>query len=104
VEDLKAKLAVQEVELWHRNTDTEALIAKIGQQTDRLNLERAVADEEEQRLTPPRVSAADLGGGGAKVAAIQAEVSKQQRATEEDLAKAEPALQAAHAALNTLNR
>uniref|UniRef100_A0A671Z105 Dynein axonemal heavy chain 11 n=1 Tax=Sparus aurata TaxID=8175 RepID=A0A671Z105_SPAAU len=87
VEDLKAKLAVQEVELWQRNTDIEALIAKIGQQTDKLNQERAVADAEEQ-----------------KVAAIQAEVTKQQQETEEDLAKAEPALQAANAALNTLNR
>lgn len=38
------------------------------------------------------------------MAAIQAEVTKQQQDTEEDLAKAEPALQAANAALNTLNR
>lgn len=51
MEDLKAKLAVQEVELWQRNTDIEALLAKIGQQTDKLNLERAVADEEEQKVT-----------------------------------------------------
>ncbi|XP_034468683.1 dynein heavy chain 11, axonemal isoform X3 [Hippoglossus hippoglossus] len=87
VEDLKAKLAVQEVELWQRNADIEALIAKIGQQTDKLNQERAVADAEEQR-----------------VAAIQAKVTKQQQETEEDLIKAEPALQAANAALNTLNR
>ncbi|XP_069366837.1 dynein axonemal heavy chain 11 [Paralichthys olivaceus] len=87
VEDLKAKLAVQEVELWQRNTDIEALIAKIGQQTDKLNQERAVADAEEQR-----------------VAAIQAKVTKQQQETEDDLTKAEPALQAANAALNTLNR
>uniref|UniRef100_A0A3Q1K2D2 Dynein axonemal heavy chain 11 n=1 Tax=Anabas testudineus TaxID=64144 RepID=A0A3Q1K2D2_ANATE len=87
VEDLKAKLALQEVELWQRNSDIEALIAKIGQQTDKLNQERAVADAEEQR-----------------VAAIQAEVTKQQKDTEEDLVKAEPALQAANAALNTLNR
>ncbi|TNN78182.1 Dynein heavy chain 11, axonemal [Liparis tanakae] len=87
VEDLKAKLAVQEVELWQRNTDIEALIAKIGQQTDRLNQERAVADAEEQR-----------------VAAIQAKVTKQQQETEDDLVKAEPALQAANTALNTLNR
>lgn len=50
VEDLKAKLAVQEVELWQRNTDIEALIAKIGQQTDKLNQERAVADAEEQKV------------------------------------------------------
>ncbi|XP_061653101.1 dynein axonemal heavy chain 11 [Phyllopteryx taeniolatus] len=87
VEDLKAKLAAQKVELRQRNTDIEALISKIGQQTDNLNQERAVADAEEQ-----------------KVEAIQAEVGKQQRETENDLAKAEPALQAANAALNTLNR
>ncbi|XP_063046887.1 dynein axonemal heavy chain 11 [Engraulis encrasicolus] len=87
VEDLKAKLAVQEVELHQRNSDTEVLIAQIGQQTDKLNMERTIADAEEQR-----------------VAAIQAEVSKQQQETENDLAKAEPALQAANAALNTLNR
>uniref|UniRef100_A0A3Q2TME4 Dynein axonemal heavy chain 11 n=1 Tax=Fundulus heteroclitus TaxID=8078 RepID=A0A3Q2TME4_FUNHE len=87
VEDLKAKLAVQEVELWQRNSDIEALIAKIGQQTDKLNQERAVADAEEQ-----------------KVEAIQASVTKQQQDTEDDLAKAEPALQAANTALNTLNR
>ncbi|KAK6302905.1 hypothetical protein J4Q44_G00272600 [Coregonus suidteri] len=87
VEDLKAKLAVQEVELWQRNTDTEALISKIGQQTDKLNQERAVADAEEQR-----------------VGTIQAEVTTQQQQSEKDLAKAEPALQAANAALNTLNR
>lgn len=39
-----------------------------------------------------------------QVEAIQAEVTKQQQETEADLAKAEPALQAANAALNTLNR
>lgn len=50
VEDLKAKLALQEVELHHRNSDTEALIAKIGQQTDKLNQEKSVADAEEQRV------------------------------------------------------
>lgn len=50
VEDLKAKLAVQEVELWQRNSDIEALIAKIGQQTDKVNQERAVADAEEQKV------------------------------------------------------
>lgn len=50
MEDLKAKLALQEVELHHRNSDTEALIAKIGQQTDKLNQERSVADAEEQRV------------------------------------------------------
>ncbi|MGH0147735.1 UNVERIFIED_CONTAM: hypothetical protein FKN15_039853 [Acipenser sinensis] len=87
VEDLKAKLAIQEVELHQRNKEMEALIAKIGQQTEQLNQDKAIADAEEQR-----------------VAAIQAEVTKQQQESEEDLAKAEPALNAANAALNTLNR
>ncbi|KAM4626866.1 dynein axonemal heavy chain 11-like [Discoglossus pictus] len=87
VEDLKSKLANQEVELHQKNRDTEALIAKIGQQTEKLNQEKTVADAEER-----------------KVAAIQAEVTKQQKESVDDLAKAEPALQAANAALNTLNR
>lgn len=38
------------------------------------------------------------------MAAIQAEVSQKQRECEADLLKAEPALVAAKAALNTLNR
>lgn len=50
MEDLKAKLALQEVELHHRNSDTEALIAKIGQQTDKLNQEKSVADAEEHKV------------------------------------------------------
>lgn len=50
MEDLKAKLATQEVELQLRNTDTEALIAKIGQQSEKLSQERSVADAEEQRV------------------------------------------------------
>ncbi|KAJ6660734.1 hypothetical protein lerEdw1_017360 [Lerista edwardsae] len=87
VEDLKSKLAIQEMELQQRNKDAEALVDKIGQQTEKLSREKAAADEEEQ-----------------KVAAIQAEVTKQQQASENDLATAEPALSAANAALNTLNR
>lgn len=50
VEDLKAKLAIQEVELHQRNKDMEALIAKIGQQTEQLNQDKAIADAEEQRV------------------------------------------------------
>lgn len=55
MEDLKGKLAVQEVELNQRNIDTEALIAKIGQQTEKLNQEKAVADAEEQKVGCPLV-------------------------------------------------
>lgn len=115
VEDLKAKLALQEVELWQKNADIEALIAKIGQQTDKLNQERAVADAEEQKVRPvAQKRHFNIGQNESllllmdltlfQVAAIQTEVTKQQRETEEDLSKAEPALQAANAALNTLNR
>ncbi|XP_039379215.1 dynein heavy chain 11, axonemal isoform X8 [Mauremys reevesii] len=87
VEDLKSKLASQEAELQLRNQDAEALITKIGLQTEKVSQERATADAEER-----------------KVVAIQTEVSLKQRECEDDLVKAEPALVAATAALNTLNK
>ncbi|XP_033613038.1 dynein heavy chain 11, axonemal [Fukomys damarensis] len=87
VGDLKARLASQEAELQLRNRDAEALVTKIGLQTEKVSQEKAIADSEEQ-----------------KVAAIQTEVSQKQRECEADLLKAEPALVAATAALNTLNR
>uniref|UniRef100_A0A8C5KUF0 Dynein axonemal heavy chain 11 n=1 Tax=Jaculus jaculus TaxID=51337 RepID=A0A8C5KUF0_JACJA len=87
VEDLKARLASQEAELQLRNHDAEALITKIGLQTEKVSREKAIADAEER-----------------KVAAIQAEACQKQRECEADLLKAEPALAAATAALNTLNR
>ncbi|XP_068092066.1 dynein axonemal heavy chain 11 isoform X2 [Hyperolius riggenbachi] len=87
VEDLKAKLASQEAELKQRNQDAEALIAKIGLQTEKVSQEKTIADAEEQ-----------------KVASIQLEVSVKQKDCEDDLMKAEPALVAATAALDTLNK
>ncbi|KAG8573239.1 hypothetical protein GDO81_012334 [Engystomops pustulosus] len=87
VEDLKAKLASQEAELTQRNQDAEALIAKIGLQTEKVSQEKTIADAEEQ-----------------KVASIQTEVSVKQKDCEDDLMKAEPALVAATDALNTLNK
>lgn len=59
----------------------------VGVETEKVSKEKAVADEEEQ-----------------KVAAIAVVVSSKQRDCEEDLAKAEPALLAAQDALNTLNK
>lgn len=59
----------------------------MGIETEKVSKEKAVADEEEQ-----------------KVAAIAGVVSGKQRDCEEDLAKAEPALLAAQNALNTLNK
>uniref|UniRef100_A0A665X2B6 Dynein, axonemal, heavy chain 9 n=1 Tax=Echeneis naucrates TaxID=173247 RepID=A0A665X2B6_ECHNA len=87
VDDLKAKLAAQEVELKQKNEDADKLIQVVGVETDKVSKEKVVADEEEQ-----------------KVAAIAVVVSGKQRDCEEDLAKAEPALLAAQDALNTLNK
>lgn len=87
VEDLKAKLASQEAELKQRNQDAEALITKIGFQTEKVSQEKTIADAEEQ-----------------KVASIQLEVSVKQKDCEDDLMKAEPALVAATEALDTLNK
>lgn len=87
VDDLKAKLAIQEVELKVKNEAADALIEIVGIETEKVSKEKAIADEEEKR-----------------VACIQAEVSKKQRDCEADLVKAEPALLAAQEALNTLNK
>nr|XP_040021026.1 dynein heavy chain 11, axonemal isoform X2 [Gasterosteus aculeatus aculeatus] len=87
VEDLKAKLASQEAELTLKNLNIEALITKIGLQTEKVSSKREAADLEAQ-----------------KVAVIQAEVLVKQRDCEKDLDKAEPSLTAATAALDTLNK
>ncbi|KAG7460462.1 dynein heavy chain 11, axonemal [Solea senegalensis] len=87
VEDLQAKLASQEGELILKNQDIEALLGKIGLQTEKVRNKREAADVEAQ-----------------KVVLIQAEVSVKQKDCENDLAKAEPSLTAATTALDTLNK
>ncbi|KAL0281201.1 UNVERIFIED_CONTAM: hypothetical protein PYX00_002260 [Menopon gallinae] len=87
VDDLKAKLAVQEVELKIKNEAADNLIEIVRVETEKVSKEKAVADEEEK-----------------KVALIALEVSKKQKDCEADLVKAEPALLAAQEALNTLNK
>uniref|UniRef100_A0ABM5FM48 Dynein axonemal heavy chain 9 isoform X2 n=1 Tax=Pogona vitticeps TaxID=103695 RepID=A0ABM5FM48_9SAUR len=87
VDDLKAKLAAQEVELKQKNEDADKLIQVVGIETEKVSKEKAIADEEEQ-----------------KVALITQEVQQKQKDCEEDLEKAEPALAAAQEALNTLNK
>lgn len=87
VADLKLKLAVQEVELNEKNQAADALIEIVGVETEKVQTEKALADEEET-----------------KVGVIAEEVTKKQKDCEEDLLKAEPALQAAQEALNTLNK
>jgi dynein heavy chain len=87
VDDLKEKLAAQEVELKQKNEDADALIKKVGVEQEKVGKEKEIADSEEK-----------------KVEKINIEVSKKKRDCETDLAKAEPALKAADAALNTLNK
>ncbi|XP_064623162.1 dynein beta chain, ciliary-like [Lineus longissimus] len=87
VDDLKSKLASQEVELAQKNEDANKLISVVGAETEKVSKEKAIADAEEQ-----------------KVAVFAKEVSKKQSSCEEDLAKAEPALIAAKEALDTLNK
>ncbi|XP_040979289.1 LOW QUALITY PROTEIN: dynein heavy chain 17, axonemal [Aquila chrysaetos chrysaetos] len=87
VDDLKAKLAVQEAELKQKNEDADKLIHVVGVETEKVSKEKAIADEEEL-----------------KVQAINTNVAEKQRACETDLAKAEPALVAAQEALDTLNK
>ncbi|XP_054832302.1 dynein axonemal heavy chain 9-like [Eublepharis macularius] len=87
VDDLKEKLAAQEVELKQKNEDADKLIQVVGIETEKVSKEKAIADDEEQ-----------------KVALITQEVQQKQKDCEEDLAKAEPALAAAQTALNTLNK
>ncbi|XP_066247509.1 dynein beta chain, ciliary [Euwallacea similis] len=87
VDELKKKLAVQEIELKEKNEAADALIEIVGIETEKVSIEKRLADEEEER-----------------VAMIAEEVTKKQKDCEEDLLKAEPALIAAQEALNTLNK
>ena len=51
VEELKMKLSSQEVELNLKSCDTEALLTKIGLQTEKVSQKRRVADIEEQKVS-----------------------------------------------------
>ncbi|XP_007535628.1 dynein axonemal heavy chain 17 [Erinaceus europaeus] len=87
VDDLKAKLAIQEAELKVKNENADKLIQVVGVETEKVSKEKAIADEEE-----------------IKVEVINKNVTEKQKACETDLAKAEPALLAAQEALDTLNK
>lgn len=87
VDDLKAKLAIQEIELKEKNEAADALIEIVKVETEKVCIEKNAADEEEK-----------------KVAIIAEEVTQKQKDCEADLVKAEPALLAAQEALNTLNK
>ena len=87
VNELKAQLATQEIELTKKNDEADKLIEIVGIETEKVSREKKLADEEE-----------------IKVNKINVEVTRKQKDCAEDLKKAEPALIAAQAALNTLNK
>jgi dynein heavy chain len=87
VDDLKDKLAAQEVEVKQKNEDADKLIKIVGTESEKVGKEKAIADEEQK-----------------KVSAISLEVGIQKDDCERDLAKALPALEAAQHALNTLDK
>ena len=87
VAELKAQLATQEVELNKKNEEADKLIEIVGVETEKVSKEKASADEEEQNVNE-----------------ISRNVKIKQVDCERDLKKAEPALQAAQEALNTLNK
>ncbi|CAF0714705.1 unnamed protein product [Brachionus calyciflorus] len=87
VDDLKDKLAAQEVEVKQKNEDADKLIKIVSAETEKVSKEKAIADDEQQ-----------------KVSVISTEVGKKQVECETDLAKAEPALKAAQGALDTLDK
>lgn len=87
VDDLKDKLAAQEKDVTLKNEEANKLIQIVGAETEKVSAEKALANEEEK-----------------KVKIIKTDVTKKQKECELDLAKAEPALNAAKEALNTLNK
>jgi len=87
VDDLKGKLAAQEEELAIKNEDANKLIAVVGAEQEKVSKEKAIANEEQK-----------------KVAVIAEDVGQKQKVCSIELAKAEPALLAAKAALDTLNK
>jgi dynein heavy chain len=87
VNDLKAQLAGQEIELTKKNDEADKLIQIVGIETEKVSVEKIYADEEKL-----------------KVNRINIEVAGKQKDCEADLMKAEPALVAAQHALNTLTK
>lgn len=50
VDDLKAKLAIQEAELKQKNENADKLIHVVGVETEKVSKEKAIADEEEAKV------------------------------------------------------
>lgn len=114
-------MASQEAQLTLKKQNIEALIAKIGLQTEKVSSKRKAADVEAQKVRRHSLVFAHKRAVPERhqvlfpshwvgllcllqVAVIQTEVSARQKECEDDLAKAEPLLTAATAALHTLNK
>uniref|UniRef100_A0A1I8PY36 AAA+ ATPase domain-containing protein n=1 Tax=Stomoxys calcitrans TaxID=35570 RepID=A0A1I8PY36_STOCA len=87
VDTLKNQLAVQEIQLTAKNAAADKLILIVSAESEKVKHEKHIASEEEKR-----------------VRIIEEDVCIKTKMCEEDLRKAEPALVAAQAALNTLNK
>jgi len=81
------QLAIQEVQLAAKNAAADKLIGIVSAESEKVKRERFTASEEEKR-----------------VRIIEEDVSIKTKLCEQDLRQAEPALVAAQAALNTLNK
>ncbi|KAF5280421.1 hypothetical protein FQR65_LT03230 [Abscondita terminalis] len=87
VDELQKVLVVQEVVVAEKNAAADKLIVVLSVENEKVEAEKAIATEEEE-----------------KVKLIEEDVTRKARVCADDLAKAEPALVAAQAALNTLNK
>ncbi|KAJ4456876.1 putative Dynein heavy chain 17; axonemal [Paratrimastix pyriformis] len=87
VDELKAKLEREEVDVAQREREANELLEKVGKETAFVETQRAAARVEEENSEK-----------------IAKEVMAQEASCNEDLKAAEPAIIAAEAALNTLNK
>lgn len=69
VDDLKAKLAIQEAELKQKNENADKLIHVVGVETEKVSKEKAVADEEEIKVEVINKVGSQRGfwGGGTRL-------------------------------------
>ncbi|XP_017887523.2 dynein beta chain, ciliary-like [Ceratina calcarata] len=87
VSDLRIVLAAQEIELKKKNEIADKILAEVRAENTKAEAEKTIVSEEE-----------------AKVAEMKEIIAEKQKKCDEDLAKAEPAVRQAEAALDTLNK
>ncbi|XP_076749810.1 dynein beta chain, ciliary-like [Xylocopa sonorina] len=87
VSELRVVLGAQEIELKKKNEVADKILAEVRAENTKAEAEKAIVSEEE-----------------AKIAEIKETVAERQKRCDEDLAKAEPAVRQAEAALDTLNK